>query len=213
MIEKRRHSRFSLRMPVLCEKPEAHNYRSLGISKNVSQGGLLLEVAQPLVLGTSTGLRLLTGDRIARAEALVVWTAEDSLDMMGLRFTGMTEDDFLAWEQLLAFQAGPTPRASLRIPVDLEVTSLIPPNTRLQGRVKNLSDSGMMMILPREASPQTQVRVVVPTWLSLPPVVAKVVWTRTGPGGRGVVHGLHFIANDVIKEVFLMGTLFRQLLH
>lgn len=213
MIENRQHLRFPLRMPVLCEGPGVHDYRALGVTQNVSQGGLLIEVPQLVTLGTETHLRLLTGDQIARAEALVVWTAEPRLSLMGVRFTTMTGGDSLAWKQLLAFQAGPTPRDSLRIPIELEVTCLIPPYTRLRGRIKNLSDGGMMIVFPQAVPPPTRVSVAVPRWLNLPPVHAEVVWTGATSAVHGFVHGLHFTTNDTSKELFLIGTLLRELLH
>jgi hypothetical protein len=132
---------------------------------------------------------------------------------MGLRLTTLSGVDRLAWEHLITFQAGPTPRASLRIPIHLEVTCLFPPDPRLQGRVENLRDGGMMLVLPRAVAPQTRVSVVVPAWLILPPVEAEVVWTRANPAVHGVVHGLHFLASDMGKELFLVGTLLRQLFH
>ena len=173
MNDNRKHRRFPLRMPVLCEGPAVREYRALGLTQNVSQGGLLIEVPRLLAEGTATSLRLLTGDRIAHAEAVVAWSVEASLNVMGLQFTMLTAADHRAWEQLLAFQAGPHPRASLRIPVDFTVTCLIPPVTGVQGLVKNLSDDGMMIVLPRAVPPQTRVSVAVPAWLILPPVEAK----------------------------------------
>ncbi|MEE9138896.1 MAG: PilZ domain-containing protein [candidate division NC10 bacterium] len=83
-MEKRQHSRFVLRMPVLCESPMVRDYRTLGITRNVSQSGLLVEAVLPLPQGTSTDLRLLSGDLVARAEAVVVWAAEGSPGLMGL---------------------------------------------------------------------------------------------------------------------------------
>jgi len=213
MVENRQHPRFPLRMPVLYEGPAVHDYRALGVTQNVSQDGLLIEAPQLVPLGTATNLRLLTGDRVARPEARVVWTAEPPLNLMGVRFTMMTGGDSLAWKQLLAFQAGPTPRDSLRIPIDLAITCLIPPHTRLRGHIRNLSDSGMMIVFPREVQPQTRVSVAVPRWLNLPPVDAEVVWTEASSAMHGVVHGLHFTTNDTSKELFFIGTLLRELLH
>ncbi len=60
------------------------DYRTLGITRNVSQSGLLVEAVLPLPQGTSTDLRLLSGDLVARAEAVVVWAAEGSPGLMGL---------------------------------------------------------------------------------------------------------------------------------
>lgn len=211
--ENRHHPRFPLRMPVLCEGPPGQDYRTLGLTQNVSHGGLLLAVPRLVTRGTPVNLRLLTGDRISRAEAGVVWTADNSPGLMGVRLTTLSGVDRLAWEHLITFQAGPTPRASLRIPIDLDVTCLLAPDTRVSGRVENLSDGGMMMVLPQAVAPHTRVSVVVPAWLILPPVEAEVVWTRANPAVPGVVHGLHFLASDMGKELFLVGTLLRQLLH
>lgn len=211
--ENRYHSRFPLRMPVLCEGAVGSEYRTLGLTQNVSQSGLLLVVPRLAVRGTAMNLRLLTGDRIARAEAGVIWTADKSPGFMGLRLTDLTGVDRLAWEHLITFQAGPTPRASLRIPIDLEVTCLLSSDTSLHGRVENLSDGGMMIVLSQPVTPQTRVSVVVPAWLILPPVEAEVVWTRANPAVHGVVHGLRFLASDMGKELFLIGTLLRQLLN
>jgi hypothetical protein len=200
-------------MPVLCESPMVRDYRTLGITQNVSQRGLLVEAVLPLPQGTSTDLRLLSGDLIPRAEAVVVWTAEGSPGLMGLRFTRMAEASSLAWEQLLAGQTGQDPRTSVRIPVDLEVTCVIPPDTRLRGRAENLSDGGMMVRLPQAVPPQTCVKLKVPGALGLPPMEAGVMWTRAHPEVPHVVHGLRFLEGDIGKELFLIDTLLRRFLE
>ena len=212
-MEKRQHSRFVLRMPVLCESPMVRDYRTLGITRNVSQSGLLVEAVLPLPQGTSTDLRLLSGDLIARAEAVVVWAAEGSPGLMGLRFTRMVEASSIAWEQLLAGQTGQDPRTSVRIPVDLEVTCVIPPDTRLRGRAENLSDGGMMVRLPQAVPPQTCVKLKVPGALGLPPMEAGVMWTRAHPEVPHVVHGLRFLEGDIGKELFLIDTLLQRFLE
>jgi hypothetical protein len=128
---------------------------------------------------------------------------------MGLKFTKMEEGDARAWEDLLALQAGPRPRESLRILIDLEVTCVVPPETTLQGRVENLSDAGMMVVLPRAIPPHTRVHVSVPEWLILPPVETEVVWNRAGPQNQGALHGLRVLKDDMGKELFLIGTILR----
>ncbi|MFQ5848405.1 MAG: PilZ domain-containing protein [Candidatus Methylomirabilales bacterium] len=212
-MENRQHPRFPLRMPVLCESPVIPRYHTLGLSRNVSRGGLQLEASQVLTPGTVTNLRLLTGEQIARADAVVVWITRRLPSVMGLRFTALSDADRLAWEQLMAFQSGPTSRAFLRVPIDLEVTCLVPPDTRLRGRGEDLSDGGMMIVLPQAVAPRTRLCVVVPPWLFLPPVEAEVVWTRAVLAGPGAIHGVRFLANDTGKELFLVGTLLRRLLR
>ncbi|MFQ5847210.1 MAG: PilZ domain-containing protein [Candidatus Methylomirabilales bacterium] len=208
----RQHPRFPLRMPVLCESPAIPGYRALGLTWNVSRGGLLLEVPQPLSPGTPADLLLLTWSQNARAEAAAVWAAESPPSRMGLRFTKLTGTDRVAWERLLAFQAGPTPRTSIRIPIALEVTCRIPPGTWLPGQAENLSDGGLLLVLPRVIAGRTRVTVRVPPLLAFPSVEAEmdVVWTRSAPRGHGVLHGLRFCWDDISKELFLIGVLLRQ---
>lgn len=209
----RQHPRFPVRMPVLCEGPTVPGYNAVGLTHNVSRGGLMLETVKPLAPGTATNLRLLVGDGIARAEAAVVWKTENPPCQMGLRFTMMEGADRLAWEKLLASQAGPTPRGSVRISMSLEVTCRVDPDTCLGGRVENLSDSGMMIVLPQTMPPQTRFTVIVPPWLILPPVEAEVMWNRSGSGRDDVLHGVRFLADHVGREFFLIGALLRGLLN
>lgn len=210
-VENRKNPRLTVRVPVRCESEAVPGYRSLGLTQNVSRGGLLLEVPRVVPQGSVATLRLLTGEGIAHAEALVVWASENSPGGMGLKFIKMDEADARAWDDLLEFQAGPTPRTSLRIPIDLEVTCVVTPDNTLQGRVENLSDAGMMVVLPRAVPPHTRLHVSVPEWLILPPVETEVVWTRAGPDCKsiGTLHGLRVLKDDMGKELFLIGTILR----
>jgi hypothetical protein len=172
----------------------------------------LVEAPRLIARGTPTNLRLLTGERITCAEAVVIWKTDESPGQMGLRFTRMAEDDFLSWEELLAFQGGPTPRASLRIPVDIEVACLLDLDTRLQGRIQNLSEGGLLVLLPRPVPPRTIVTVEGPAWLSLPRAKTEVVWNRGGSETEGILHGLRVLGEDVGRELFLIGTILRSFL-
>ncbi len=209
----RQHPRFPLRLPVLCESPAIPDYGTVGLTQNVNQGGLLLEVPQPLAPGTPMSLLLCTGDQNAGAEVVVVWRVEDPPSRMSLRFTTWERTHHLTWKRLLAFQASSTPRASVRIPIALEVTCRISPETRLPGHVENLSDGGLMISLAQALPLQTRLTVVVPPSLMAPPVDAEmeVVWTQAAPGRHGMLHGLCFCADDIGKELFIIGTLLRQL--
>lgn len=206
----RQHPRFLLRMPVLYESPAVPGHRTVGFTQNVSREGMLLAVPQTLDPGTPTSLLLPTGDRNARAEALVIWRAEGTPSQMGLRFTTWTGADQLAWERLLSFQAGLTPRASLRTPMALEVTCVIPSGSSLPGRAENLSDGGLMITLGQAFPPRTALIVALPTWPTIPPVEAEVMWIRTSPEGHAVLHGLRFLSDDMRKELFIIGALLRQ---
>jgi hypothetical protein len=124
----------------------------------------------------------------------------------------MTEVDSIAWEELLSFQGGPTPRTSLRIALDVEITCVTPEEIRLAGRVENLGDGGLLVVFPRAIPPQTRVKLEGPSWLFIPPVEAEVVWTRAGPEGAGVLHGLSILARQRGRELFLIASMFRMLL-
>jgi len=209
----RQHPRFPARLPLLFDSPAVPGPGG-GVTLNVSQGGLLLGVPQPLPPGTPASLLLFTGDCVARAEVVVVWMVEDIPCRLGVRFTWLTGNDHLAWEQLLAYQADPRPRASARIPVALEVTCLLSPDGRVPGQIQNLSDDGLMVSLAQELAPRTRLAVSVPPWHSLPPVEvrAEVVWTRATSDGPGVLHGLRFLSDDRERAFFVAGALLRQLL-
>lgn len=209
----RQHPRLPLRMPVFCESPAVPGYRTVGVTQNVSRGGLVLEVPQPLTPNTPTNLLLLTGDRNARAEAVVTWRAEDPPSRMGLKFTALTGADLATWERLLVLQSGPTPRASVRLPVTLEVACQIPPDIRMAGQAENLSEGGLLLVLPQRLSPQMQLKVEIPPWFTLPAVEAEmeVLWNQSASERDGVLHGLRFCSDDIGKELFLIGALLRQL--
>ncbi|MFQ5532925.1 MAG: PilZ domain-containing protein [Candidatus Methylomirabilales bacterium] len=209
--ERRQDPRLPLRMPVLCERRRVRDSRTLGLTRNVSRSGLLLEGVEPLSPGTSASLRLLAGERIARAHAVVVWTSKVFPGSMGLRFTMMTGATYHAWAELLASQSGQPPRTSLRIPIDLEVTCVVPPGTRVAGRIENLSDGGLLVVLPRHLPPRTHLRVKGPPWITLPLAEAEVVWSRAGSERDGVLHGLRVLEDEVSKELFLIGTMIRML--
>jgi hypothetical protein len=174
----------------------------------------LVGVTEPLPPGTPASLLLYTGDCVARAEVEVVWMVQDVPCRLGVRFTGLTGDDVLAWERLLAYQAGPRPRACVRIPVTLEVTCLLAPETQVPGRIQNLSDSGLMLSLAQEFPLRTRLTVSLPPWRSLPPVEvrAEVVWTRATPDRHDVLHGLRYLSDDREGSFFVAGALLRQLL-
>lgn len=212
--ETRQHTRFPLRLPVFCESQAVAPYRTVGFTDNVSRGGLLLEVKQPLPAGTQASLLLPTGEQNARAEAVVVWAAEGDPGRMGMRFTNWATPDLPAWERLLAFQAGPTPRSSVRTPMALEVTCRIPPDMILPGQVENLSDGGLMVTLPQPLVPQTRLTLEVPSAPSLSPVEAEmeVMWIRAAQEDHSVLHGLGFRSGDIDRELFLVGALLRRLL-
>ena len=210
----REHPRFPLRMPVFCESSAVPGYRTVGLTRNVSRGGLLLEVPDLLAPGTPTSILVNPKGQNARSEAVVVWTAPGTPGCMGLKFTKWAGVDHRVWDELLAFQAGSTPRSSLRIQIDLEVACLIPPDTRLPGRARNISDGGLMVTLPQALDPRTRVVVATPTGLTLPLMESEteVMWTRAPAGEEGILHGLRFTKDDIDKEFFLIGALLQELL-
>jgi len=212
--ESREYPRFPLRMPVFCESPAVPGYRTVGLTHNVSRGGLLLEVPDPLPPGTLTSILVSPKGQNARSEAVVVWTTPGAPGHMGLKFTKWVGGDHLIWDRLLTFQAGSTPRSAARIPIDLEVACLIPPDTRLQGRALNISDGGLMITLPRALDLRTRVVVATPTGLTLPLMDSEteVMWTRAPADEAGILHGLRFTKDDIDKEFFLIGALLQELL-
>jgi hypothetical protein len=175
-------SRLQLRMPVFCESPAVPGYRTVGLTQNVSRGGLLLEVPQPLVPGTQTSLLLLTGDRNARAEAVVVWRAEDPPSRMGLKFTTLAGGDLATWERLLVLAENISEGGLLLI-----LAEGLSPRTQLT-----------VEIPPWFSLPAVEAEM-------------EVLWMGNAARREGVLHGLRFCSDDIGKELFLIGALLRQL--
>lgn len=209
----RQHPRFSLRLPLLCESPVVPGYYAAGFTQDVSRGGLLLQIREALAPGTRLRLLLLIDDRIAPAEVVVVWM-EDRPKRMGVRFTALASGDRLSWDRLLTHQEGPRPRASVRIPVDLQVRCLISWKTPLSGRLRNLSDGGLMISVGQNLFARTRLSVTIPQVRSLPPVEVEgeVVWTQAARKRPGMDHGLRYVSDGITKELFVTGALLRQLL-
>jgi len=209
----RQYPRFPLRLPVVCESTALPGYWSVALTQNVSQGGLLLHVGRPVPPGSPVSLLMATGDRNVRADGVIVWTAEEPPCRMGVRLTTWEGGARLAWERLLTFQAGQPRRAAVRFPITLVVTCRLSREMSRPGCVENVSDTGLRIIFPQALPLNTRLSVVDPPWFILSPVEAEmqVVWTRAAPEGRGVLHGLRFCSDDIVKELFLVGLLLRHL--
>lgn len=63
--------RFPVRLPVLCDGQAIPSYCALGLTQNVSRGGLMVEVHQLLTPGICTGLLLSLGNQNAQIQGMV----------------------------------------------------------------------------------------------------------------------------------------------
>lgn len=146
-----------------------------------------------------------------RVEAIVAWMAESTPYRMGMRFTTCSGTDRPIWERLLAFQAGPTARASVRLSTSFDICR-VPAGSRKPGRAEDLSDAGLMVALDEALPLHAHVRVAVPPRVTLWPVEVEteVMWAGAALEGREVLHGLRFVWDDVDKELFIISALLRQ---
>lgn len=104
MQERRRHRRYAYDGSV--------NYRRLGPSttgrvRNLSEGGLLVELQEFLPPGTPLDLIIAVGEKSVRVEGEVVWSQElpptpDGSYRHGIRFTRFELQDRLTWAVFIA---------------------------------------------------------------------------------------------------------------
>ena len=96
--ERRRHERFALDLPIQVEAADAGAPRK-GTCLNVSEGGILVEVDEPLEKGTHVYVEMVIPPlrRAFCADAEVAWSMDalpghGSRAALGLRFTELSEE-------------------------------------------------------------------------------------------------------------------------
>jgi len=176
----------------------------MGWTRNVSEEGACLELADRLRTKAPVRVRLQTDQGAIELEAQVVWTGEPSTPAGGIphgvAFIKIAPDQRQALRGLLV-PKGPIRHAGVRLPLDLPVTCRRkdqegPP---FQGRTGNISRGGLFLRLPRALRPGTPLEITLRTAEDLLTVQGTIVWVdppeRRNPGGP-IRHGFRFTALD-----------------
>ena len=154
-----RDPRFPLAVPVritVQEAPETPAPRRLeGLTANVSEGGVALDLPDRLEPWTPLSLRVEAEDQAVMLEVLVVWAAEPAAPGSPVRhgciIVAMDPDQREPWRRLLrrfGYQRSYTrrhPRYPLVAPVRCSVEAV---PAALDGEAENVSEGGLLIRLP-----------------------------------------------------------------
>ena len=213
VTERRYYPRYPFTIPVICRSLSYHRHIEVGITRNVSLGGVMLDAPSLFNPQTPLEVRLMMGHRVIRASAVVAWSAPAGTDFRhGLSFTDFPHEDRALWQELIAYQAGPTPRASIRIPVVVhagcrpcgEATPLIP------GHITNIGEEGLLVWLPELFPVETRLSIQVPSGKGTCSVEGGVVWVVEKKPGPLVPHGVRFCSDHLERDLFIAAVLLQE---
>lgn len=192
--------RYPMRLPFL-HKPQAPAPVRAGVgwTRDLSEGGACVELAETLQPQMPLCIRLQTDQGPIEAEAQVVWTGEFRPGrggvLHGIAFTHLAPTQLQALAGLLLFK-GDMREAGVRMPVDLPVTCLPKgPAPMFHGRTGNVSRGGLMLRLPESLRPRTELEAIL--HMSTGPVKAEgiIAWAGSPEGrepGAPIQHGMRF---------------------
>ena len=197
----RRHPRYPVRLPVLYKGLDpAPGRAGVGWTRDLSEGGACLELAERLEPMSTLDLALRTDDGSVELEAEVAWAAEPGpvgqAVLHGVGFTHLGELHRKAFHDLLIHK-GHTRFEGLRLPLELPV--LCRPmgmaDPVLQGRTGDVSRGGLLLLLPEVIPPGFTLRVSIQTTRGGVEAEGIIAWVGSAEAkspGRLVRHGFKF---------------------
>ncbi len=172
----------------------------VGWTRNLSEGGACVEVADRLPPATTLHLSLQTDRGALLVAAEVIWVGGPGPVAGGLphgvAFAEVTPEQQQALRDLVQ-RLAVAGHLGVRVPRRLSVLCrrLGEAGSTLQGRTENVSRGGLCLSLPHRLPPETMVEVTLPTPQGPLPVEAAVVWVERTEGqdsGEAIRHGLRF---------------------
>ncbi len=204
-IDKRRFERYDVRLPVLYKRlGSTQGKAGIGWTRNISLGGVCLDLDERLDPKTVLGLLFQTDRGAIEVEAEVVWAVStpglDGGIGHGLEFRELGPKQMQAMERLLA-ELQPTPRSGHRLALDipLTVTPRERPGEIIAGRTGNASRGGALLLLPQALSVGALVTLRLQTPRQPLRLDATVVWVdppEKRQPGRAIRHGVQFVSLD-----------------
>lgn len=195
--ERRRYPRCPIQLPLLYRSRDPSAIAAgAGWTQNLCKGGALVELAEPLPPLTPLSLLLQTDEGAVGVEAQVVWARELVARGGALHAVTFTQSLPDPIQDLLLTQ-GQARIPRVRLLTDLDVTCWPrgAGGAPLRGRAADAGRGGLLLCLPKELSPGTEVELSLHT--SEVPVIAEgtIVWVDP-PDRRAqgplVRHGLRF---------------------
>ncbi len=197
----RRFPRYLIQLPLLHKsKAPAPNKAGVGWTRNLSEAGACVELAERL--GSRMPLRLLlrTDRGGIELEAQVVWAGEPGRlgggILHGVAFTHLLPEQLRALRDLIRSK-GQVRNAGVRVPLEISVTCMPtgPRRPTLQGLTGDISRGGLLLLLPEVVPAGSTMNITLQTSNGPLTVEGAVVWVEP-PGGRAVGppfrHGCRF---------------------
>ncbi len=194
--------RYPMVLPLQHTRPGSPGPPGVGWTRNLSEGGACVELADRLRPPLVLQLRLRAAQGAIEAEARVSWQrdlpAAGPLRRHGVRFTHLAPAQHQALRELLLAQRQEQ-RAGVRLPAALGVTCHVqggagPP---LRGQTGNLSRAGLLLRLAQALPPGTAVALTLHAPRGPLPAAGEVVWVDPGyrqSFGEPIRHGVRFTA-------------------
>jgi hypothetical protein len=197
----RRFHRYPIHLPLL-HKPRAPAPTRAGVgwTRNLSEGGACVELAERLQPQLPFRVRLRTDRGAIEVEAQVVWAGEPGRAgggvLHGVIFTQVSPEQHQALRDLV-YRKGDRGHAGVRLPFEVSVTCQRKgqPGLPLQGWTGDISPGGLLLRLPQGLSPGTLLELTLYTPNGPLTVGGTVVWAE--PSQRRtpeepIRHGLRF---------------------
>ena len=198
----RRFPRYPIRLPVL-HKPKGPPKAGVGWTRDLSEGGACVELAERLPPQTVYSLRLQTERGPIEVEAQVAWAGEPEVGggiPHGVAFTQIAPDQREALRDLLRAR-GKVEECGVRLPLALPVMCRPPGHfgPPLHGRTGDVSRWGLSLCLLQALPPGTPLELTLHTPRGPLTVAGTVVWVDPPEGrspGALIAHGVRFTSLD-----------------
>ncbi len=196
----RRLPRYQIQLPLLYKLSSPTSKFGVGWTRNLSEGGALVELDDRVPPDTTLQLSLRTDSGSIEIEARVTWaevTRQFGRDVLhNLAFANMAPDQLKILRDLL-LPLSMVPHAGGRLPLDVPVTCRHKgrPGSAVKGRTGDVDRGGLLLYLTHRIAPGTLLAVTLHTTKGTVVVDGEIVWAASRDGkkaGELSEHGLRF---------------------
>jgi len=197
---KRRLPRYQVQLPLLYKLSAPMSKFGVGWTRNLSEGGALVELDDRVPPDTPLHLSLRTDTGSIEIEARVTWAEETrqfGRDVLhNLAFGNLAPGHLQALRDLL-LPLSMVPHAGGRLPLEVPVTCRHKgrPGSAVKGRTGDVDRGGLLLYLTHRIAPGTSLAVTLHTTKGTVIVEGEVVWAQSRNGkeaGELSEHGLRF---------------------
>ncbi len=193
--------RYSIQLPLLHKTIAPACVRAgVGWTRNLSEGGVCVELAERLQPRVLLQVILRTDRGAIELEAEVAWASQASAEgggiLHGLTFSRIAPDQLQALQTLIASK-GQVQLAGVRLPLEIPVTCRPKGNAgqALRGLSGDISRAGLLLLLPEVLPPGSALDIILHTPKGPLATEGVIVWVEP-PAGRAVGppyrHGIRF---------------------